>query len=150
MDDMGKESASMQGQKVKTMWDVLTSRCARWQLLALVIPCAGIQFCGINTDIYFYTFDIFGEAGVAEDKMHYLSSGIGTTDLITITLCDLYSWFPYVNIPIIFFVICIYGLGPSQRSYSTSSQRPKARARWRSWRTLTNSTTRTGTNTKKG
>ncbi|XP_070299788.1 solute carrier family 2, facilitated glucose transporter member 11-like isoform X2 [Salvelinus sp. IW2-2015] len=89
MDDMGKESASMQGQKVKTMWDVLTSRCARWQLLALVIPCAGIQFCGINTDIYFYTFDIFGEAGVAEDKMHYLSSGIGTTDLITITLCSL-------------------------------------------------------------
>eukprot|EP00063_Salmo_salar_P012992 XP_013987827.1 PREDICTED: solute carrier family 2, facilitated glucose transporter member 11-like [Salmo salar] len=88
MDDMGKERASMQGQKVKTMWDVLTSRCVKWQVRALVIPCAGIQFCG-NNAIYFYTFDIFREAGVAEDKMHYLSIGIGTTELITITLCSL-------------------------------------------------------------
>lgn len=48
MDEMGKERASMQGQKVKTMWDVLTSRCVKWQVRALVIPCAGIQFCGNN------------------------------------------------------------------------------------------------------
>uniref|UniRef100_A0A673XA66 Major facilitator superfamily (MFS) profile domain-containing protein n=1 Tax=Salmo trutta TaxID=8032 RepID=A0A673XA66_SALTR len=82
------EDDLMQGQKVKTMWDVLTSHCVRWQVLALVIPCAGIQFCG-NNAIYFYTFDIFREAGVAEDKMHYLSIGIGTTDLLTITLCSL-------------------------------------------------------------
>uniref|UniRef100_A0A8C7V6S1 Major facilitator superfamily (MFS) profile domain-containing protein n=1 Tax=Oncorhynchus mykiss TaxID=8022 RepID=A0A8C7V6S1_ONCMY len=121
MDEMGKERASMQGQNVKTIWDVLTSRCVRWQLLVLVIPCAGVQFCGFNA-IYFYAFDIFGEAGVAEDKMHYLSIGIGTTDLITITLYpiqffvsqqDLYSWVPYANIALIFSVICVYGLGPS-------------------------------------
>uniref|UniRef100_A0A4W5M775 Major facilitator superfamily (MFS) profile domain-containing protein n=1 Tax=Hucho hucho TaxID=62062 RepID=A0A4W5M775_9TELE len=140
MDDMGKERVHMQGQKVKNMWDVLTSHCVRWQVLILVIPCAGIQFCGNNAvSLYFYTFDIFREAGVAEDKLHYLSSGIGTTDLITIcsllidragrkmlmgygyqlmevsmpVLIDLYSWFLYVNITLIFSVICIYGLGPS-------------------------------------
>uniref|UniRef100_A0A8C7UNL5 Major facilitator superfamily (MFS) profile domain-containing protein n=1 Tax=Oncorhynchus mykiss TaxID=8022 RepID=A0A8C7UNL5_ONCMY len=93
MDEMGKERASMQGQNVKTIWDVLTSRCVRWQLLVLVIPCAGVQFCGFNA-IYFYAFDIFGEAGVAEDKMHYLSIGIGTTDLITITLSGIASILP--------------------------------------------------------
>ena len=48
MDDMEKERESMQGQKSKTVWDVLTSRCVRWQVLALVIPCACVQFCGIN------------------------------------------------------------------------------------------------------
>lgn len=48
MDDMQKERDSKQGEKAKTVKDVLTSRCVRWQLLTLIIPCAGIQFCGIN------------------------------------------------------------------------------------------------------
>uniref|UniRef100_A0A4W6D6C0 Solute carrier family 2, facilitated glucose transporter member 5 n=1 Tax=Lates calcarifer TaxID=8187 RepID=A0A4W6D6C0_LATCA len=117
-----------------------------WQLLTLAIPCAGVQFCGINA-LYFYAFDIFRESGVPEDQMHYLAIGIGATELITISLCsflidragrkklmgygyllmgvtmilltvtlsikDLNSWIPYVNIALIFCVICIYGLGPS-------------------------------------
>uniref|UniRef100_A0A674DN46 Solute carrier family 2 member 11a n=1 Tax=Salmo trutta TaxID=8032 RepID=A0A674DN46_SALTR len=128
MDDMEKERESM------------------WQVLALVIPCACVQFCGINA-IYFYAFNIFRESGVAEDKMHYLSIGIGATELISISLCsllidragrkilmgygylllgvimsilvsflsqqDLFSWVPYVNITLIFSVICVYGLRPS-------------------------------------
>ncbi|XP_020337833.1 solute carrier family 2, facilitated glucose transporter member 11 isoform X3 [Oncorhynchus kisutch] len=88
MDDMEKERESMQGQKSKTVWEVLTSRCVRWQVLALVIPCACVQFSGINA-IYFYAFDIFRESGVAEDNMHYLSIGIGATELISISLCSL-------------------------------------------------------------
>uniref|UniRef100_A0A3B5ASV1 Solute carrier family 2, facilitated glucose transporter member 5 n=1 Tax=Stegastes partitus TaxID=144197 RepID=A0A3B5ASV1_9TELE len=131
MDDMQKERETTQGEKAKTVKDVLTSRCVRWQLLTLAIPCAGVQFCGINA-LYFYAFDIFRESGVPEDQMHYLAIGIGATELITITLhtlllavlCrmninaslslqDLNSWIPYVNIGLIFCVICIYGLGPS-------------------------------------
>ncbi|XP_076599487.1 solute carrier family 2, facilitated glucose transporter member 11-like [Chaetodon auriga] len=146
LDDMQKERESMQGEKAKTVKDVLTSRCVRWQLLTLVIPCAGVQFCGINA-LYFYAFDIFRESGVPEDQMHYLSIGLGTTELLTVALCsflidragrkklmgygylfmgvtmsvltvtlsfkDVNSWIPYVNIALIFCVICIYGLGPS-------------------------------------
>ncbi|KAG7272938.1 hypothetical protein CRUP_020181 [Coryphaenoides rupestris] len=82
------ELESMQGEKAKTVMDVLRSRCVRWQLLALAIPCAGVQFCG-NNALYFYAFDIFREAGVAEDKMHYLSIGIGATEFVTISLCSL-------------------------------------------------------------
>ncbi|XP_056465502.1 solute carrier family 2, facilitated glucose transporter member 11-like [Gadus chalcogrammus] len=145
-DDMRSERESVQGEKAKTVLDVLRSRCVRWQLLAMAIPCAGVQFCG-NNALYFYAFDIFREAGVAEDKMHYLSIGIGATEFVTISLCslvieragrkklmgygyllmgvtmsvlivtlsvkDLYPWIPYVNISLIFTVICIYGLGPS-------------------------------------
>lgn len=37
--------------------------------------------------LYFYAFDIFRESGVPEDQMHYLSIGIGATELITVTLC---------------------------------------------------------------
>ncbi|XP_069546709.1 solute carrier family 2, facilitated glucose transporter member 11-like [Brachyistius frenatus] len=146
LDDMQKERESSQGEKAKTVKDVLTSRCVRWQLLTLAIPCAGVQFCGINA-LYFYAFDIFRESGVPETQMHYLAIGIGATELITITLCsflidragrkklmgygyllmgvtmclltvmlsikDLNAWIPYVNIGLIFCVICIYGLGPS-------------------------------------
>nr|XP_046239565.1 solute carrier family 2, facilitated glucose transporter member 11-like [Scatophagus argus] len=146
LDDMQKERESAQGEKAKTVKDVLTSRCVRWQLLTLAIPCAGVQFCGINA-LYFYAFDIFRESGVPEDQMHYLSIGIGATELITVTLCSFFidragrkklmgygyllmgvtmsvltvtlsikhlnSWIPYVNIALIFCVICLYGLGPS-------------------------------------
>ncbi|KAM3877709.1 solute carrier family 2, facilitated glucose transporter member 11-like [Diretmus argenteus] len=146
LDDMHRERENAKGEKAKTVMDVLRSRCVRWQLLALVIPCAGVQLCGINA-LYFYAFDIFREAGVAENKMHYLSIGLGATELTTVAICslmidragrkmlmgygyllmgitmsvltvmlsikDLYSWIPYVNIGLIFFVICIYGLGPS-------------------------------------
>ncbi|KAM7402194.1 hypothetical protein PAMP_017458 [Pampus punctatissimus] len=146
LEDMQKERESTKGEKAKTVKDVLSSRCVRWQLLTLAIPCAGVQFCGINA-LYFYAFDIFHESGVPEDQMHYLAIGIGATELITITLCsflidragrkklmgygyllmgvtmslltvmlsikDLNPWIPYVNIALIFCVICIYGLGPS-------------------------------------
>ncbi|CAI5687340.1 unnamed protein product [Oreochromis niloticus] len=112
LNDMQLERERSQGEKAKTVKDVLTSSCVRWQLLTLAIPCAGVQFCGINA-LYFYAFDIFRESGVPEDKMHYLAIGIGATELIAIMLCDLNSWIPYVNITLIFCVICIYGLGPS-------------------------------------
>ncbi|KAL3978463.1 peroxin-13 [Sarotherodon galilaeus] len=145
LNDMQLERERSQGEKAKTVKDVLTSSCVRWQLLTLAIPCAGVQFCGINA-LYFYAFDIFRESGVPEDKMHYLAIGIGATELIAIMLCsflidradrkklmgygyllmgitmcvltlmlsikDLNSWIPYVNIALIFCVICIYGLGP--------------------------------------
>uniref|UniRef100_A0A665VJL4 Solute carrier family 2, facilitated glucose transporter member 5 n=2 Tax=Echeneis naucrates TaxID=173247 RepID=A0A665VJL4_ECHNA len=146
LQDMQKERASSQGEKLKTVKDVLGSRCVRWQLLTLAIPCAGVQFCGINA-LYFYAFDIFHESGVPADQMHYFAIGLGATELITVTLCsflidhsgrkklmaygyflmgvimsiltvmlsikDLNSWIPYVNIALIFCVIGIYGLGPS-------------------------------------
>ncbi|XP_053723771.1 solute carrier family 2, facilitated glucose transporter member 11-like [Synchiropus splendidus] len=87
LDDMKKERDSSQGEKAKTVKDVLTSRCVRWQLLTLAIPCAGVQFCGINA-LYFYAFDIFRESGVPQDQMHYYAMGIGGTELVTITLCS--------------------------------------------------------------
>lgn len=146
LDDMKKELEGARGQKAKTVKDVLTSRCVRWQLLTLAIPCAGVQFCGINA-LYFYAYDIFRESGVPESQMNYLAIGIGATELITISLCSflidragrkklmgygyllmgiamsvltvmlsikhLHPVIPYVNIGLIFCVICIYGLGPS-------------------------------------
>ena len=48
LEDLSKEKESGLGQKSKTVKDVLCSQTVRWQLLALAIPCAGVQFCGIN------------------------------------------------------------------------------------------------------
>ncbi|KAK7916592.1 hypothetical protein WMY93_012353 [Mugilogobius chulae] len=79
LDDMQKERESAQGQKAKTVKDVATAH--------LGIPCAGIQFCGINA-LYFYVFDIFRESGVPESQMQYLAIGVGATELIAISLCS--------------------------------------------------------------
>ncbi|XP_036382178.1 solute carrier family 2, facilitated glucose transporter member 11-like [Megalops cyprinoides] len=146
LEDMSKERDATHGQKAKTVCDVLRSRSVRWQLLALVIPCAGVQLCG-STALYFYAFDIFCQAGVPKDQMHYLTIGLGATEFLAISLCsllidragrkklmgigyilmgiimsvltislyfkDYYLWVPYLNISLIFFVICIYGVGPA-------------------------------------
>lgn len=112
VDDMQRERESMLGER-KTLKDVLRSPCVRWQLLTLCIPCAGLQFCGINAvcsaprtlsplpphrerftwqcfcfcaQLYFYIFDIFRDSGVPEGQMSYLSIGVGATELIAVSL----------------------------------------------------------------
>ncbi|XP_037535712.1 solute carrier family 2, facilitated glucose transporter member 11-like [Nematolebias whitei] len=151
LDDMQRELESTHGEKARTVKDLLTSRCVRWQLLTLTIPCAGSQFCGINA-LCFYAFDIFRESGVPDSQLQYWAIGIGATELITTTLCsflidragrkklmgygyllmgvtmcvltvtlsmkDRNPQIPYVNIALIFFVICIFGLGPSGVSFA--------------------------------
>ncbi|XP_058850627.1 solute carrier family 2, facilitated glucose transporter member 11-like, partial [Acipenser ruthenus] len=87
LEDMAKERDKMKGQKAKTVLGVLRNRSVRWQMLTLVFPCAGVQLCGINA-IYFYAFDIFSAAGIPEEQMHYMSLGIGLTELISIILCS--------------------------------------------------------------
>lgn len=47
LEDMLAERESTQGEVAKTVKEALTSRSVRWQVLTLVFPCAGVQFCGI-------------------------------------------------------------------------------------------------------
>lgn len=54
LDDMQRELESTQGEKARTVKDLLTSRCVRWQLLTIAIPCAGSQFGGINAVCSFH------------------------------------------------------------------------------------------------
>ncbi|XP_068598177.1 solute carrier family 2, facilitated glucose transporter member 11-like [Brachionichthys hirsutus] len=83
LDEMKKERESAQGEEGKTLKDVFTSQCVRWQMLTLAIPCALLNFCGINA-LFFYAFDIFHSSGVPEEQMHYLLIGFGVTELISI------------------------------------------------------------------
>ncbi|XP_062402158.1 solute carrier family 2, facilitated glucose transporter member 5-like isoform X1 [Sardina pilchardus] len=87
LEDMRKERESARVTQTKTMLDVLRDRSVRWQLMAMLIPSSGLQFCGINA-IYFYAFDIFREAGVPQEKMHYLALGIGAAEVVTVSACS--------------------------------------------------------------
>lgn len=48
LEDMMAERKSTQGKAAKTVKEALTSRSVRWQILTLVFPCAGVQFCGVT------------------------------------------------------------------------------------------------------
>lgn len=48
LEDMMAERKSTQGKAAKTVKETLTSRSVRWQILTLVFPCAGVQFCGVT------------------------------------------------------------------------------------------------------
>uniref|UniRef100_A0A3Q2YLL5 Solute carrier family 2, facilitated glucose transporter member 5 n=1 Tax=Hippocampus comes TaxID=109280 RepID=A0A3Q2YLL5_HIPCM len=87
LEDMQKERQSTQGEKAKTVKDILTCRCVRWQLLTLVLTCSGNQFSGYNA-LYFYAFDIFSESGAPEELRQYLTIGIGAMEFIAVMLCS--------------------------------------------------------------
>ncbi|XP_068184117.1 solute carrier family 2, facilitated glucose transporter member 11-like [Antennarius striatus] len=89
LEDMRKDKENTQGQTCRSVKELLTFQCVRWQLLVLIIPLCANQLCGFNA-LYFYAFDIFHESGVPEDQIHYFSIGIGVTELITVTLSLLY------------------------------------------------------------
>ncbi|XP_048111691.1 solute carrier family 2, facilitated glucose transporter member 7-like [Alosa alosa] len=48
LEDMRKERESAQVTQTKTMLDGLRDRSVRWQLMAMLIPSSGPNFCGIN------------------------------------------------------------------------------------------------------
>ncbi|XP_068598178.1 solute carrier family 2, facilitated glucose transporter member 11-like [Brachionichthys hirsutus] len=85
LEDMQKEKESKEREEIKTIKDVLTSQCVRWQLMTLILPCSLVNFCGI-TALYFYAFDIFRTSGVPEGLIHYLTIGIGMTELISVII----------------------------------------------------------------
>ncbi|NXW80471.1 GTR9 protein, partial [Hirundo rustica] len=86
VDDMMSEQKAIRGEKAKSVWDLLRDRAVRWQLISLFLVISCMQLIGVNV-VYFYAYSIFTKAGIPPAQIHYVSLGVGTTEILSTVLC---------------------------------------------------------------
>ncbi|NXQ65433.1 GTR9 protein, partial [Quiscalus mexicanus] len=86
INDMVSEQRAIGGEKAKSVWDLLRDRAVRWQLITLLLVVSCIQLLGANV-VYSYAYSIFTKAGIPPAQTHYVSLGIGTTEILSTVLC---------------------------------------------------------------
>nr|XP_033810932.1 solute carrier family 2, facilitated glucose transporter member 11-like [Geotrypetes seraphini] len=86
MDEMLAEKTAINGEKAKSVMELVCHRAVRRQFLILLLVYGCLQLAGISV-VYFYTYDIFFSAGIPSDQIRYVSLGLGITEIFTIALC---------------------------------------------------------------
>ncbi|GCC34941.1 hypothetical protein chiPu_0013418 [Chiloscyllium punctatum] len=80
--DMEAEQAAAKGERAKTARELFQDRSVRWQLITNIMLTVAMQLCGINA-IYFYSSEVFQEAGIPDWTIPYVVLGAGATLLMT-------------------------------------------------------------------
>ncbi|NXP34617.1 GTR9 protein, partial [Leiothrix lutea] len=86
INDMLSEQKAIGGEKAKSVGDLLRDRAVRWQLISLFLVISCMQLIGVNV-VYFYAYNIFTKAGIPPAQIHYVSLGVGTTEILSTVLC---------------------------------------------------------------
>ncbi|XP_030316507.1 solute carrier family 2, facilitated glucose transporter member 11 [Calypte anna] len=86
IDDMVAEQEAIRGEKTKSLCDLFRDKGVRWQLITLFLVCSCMQLLGVNM-VYFYAYNVFIEAGIPLAQTHYVSLGIGITEILSTILC---------------------------------------------------------------
>ncbi|NWR83469.1 GTR9 protein, partial [Furnarius figulus] len=87
IDDMMSEQEAIRGEKAKSVCDLLRDRAVRWQLITLFLLVSCTQLIGANV-VYFYAYNVFTKAGIPPDQTHYVSLGLGSTEILSTVLCS--------------------------------------------------------------
>ncbi|NXY20827.1 GTR9 protein, partial [Atrichornis clamosus] len=140
IDDMMSEQEAIRGEKAKSVCDLLRDRAVRWQLITLFLLVSCMQLIGANV-VYFYAYNVFTKAGIPPNQTHYVSLGVGITEILSTVLClagrktllwknytvmalalglltvtlslqDSFFWVPYCSVALVFIFIMSFGIGP--------------------------------------
>uniref|UniRef100_A0AAQ4PR25 Solute carrier family 2 member 15b n=1 Tax=Gasterosteus aculeatus aculeatus TaxID=481459 RepID=A0AAQ4PR25_GASAC len=82
VDEMQEEQRSLSSVQTVSVWGLLRDRCVRWQVITIVVVNIGMQLSGIDA-IWFYTNDIFKNAGIPEPHIQYTTVGTGAIEVIS-------------------------------------------------------------------
>ncbi|NXE81246.1 GTR9 protein, partial [Cochlearius cochlearius] len=86
IDDMMAEQEAIRGEKTKSICDLFRDKDVRWQLITLFLVSSCMQLIGVNV-VYFYAYNVFIKAGIPPAQIHYVSLGVGITEILTTVLC---------------------------------------------------------------
>ncbi|XP_061914880.1 solute carrier family 2 member 15a [Entelurus aequoreus] len=81
IEEMQEEQRSLSSVKTLSVWNLLHDRTVRWQVLSVMVINIGMQLSGIDA-IWFYTNDIFENAGIPEVEIPYTTAGTGVIEII--------------------------------------------------------------------
>ncbi|CAL1601938.1 unnamed protein product [Knipowitschia caucasica] len=82
VEEMQEEQRSLTSSETVTVWGLLKDRCVRWQVITIIVVNIGMQLSGIDA-IWFYTNDIFKDAGIPEPHIQYTTVGTGAIEVIS-------------------------------------------------------------------
>ncbi|XP_036619642.1 solute carrier family 2, facilitated glucose transporter member 9 isoform X2 [Trichosurus vulpecula] len=75
------ESRVQRNIHLVSVWELLTRRSARWQIITVIITMACYQLCGLNA-IWFYTNNIFSTAGISTERIPYITLSTGGIEIL--------------------------------------------------------------------
>ncbi|KAL1265661.1 hypothetical protein QQF64_003688 [Cirrhinus molitorella] len=87
--EMLAEQAVIGKEHNKSLLDLLREKNLRWQVLSILVINGCIQFSGVSAFSVF-SFNIFLEAGIPEDKIRYVTLGIGASEVLISITCSLF------------------------------------------------------------
>ncbi|XP_049900468.1 solute carrier family 2 member 15b [Epinephelus moara] len=82
VDEMQEEQRSLSSIQTISVRGLLMDHCVRWQVITIVVVNIGMQLSGIDA-IWFYTNDIFKNAGIPEPYIQYTTVGTGAIEVIS-------------------------------------------------------------------
>ncbi|XP_034095150.1 solute carrier family 2 member 15b [Gymnodraco acuticeps] len=82
VDEMQEEQRSLSSIHTISVWGLLRDRCVRWQVITIMVLNIGMQLSGIDA-IWFYTNDIFRDAGIPDLNIPYVTVGTGAIEVIS-------------------------------------------------------------------
>ncbi|XP_037530204.1 solute carrier family 2, facilitated glucose transporter member 9-like [Nematolebias whitei] len=81
IEEMQEEQRSLCSVETLSVWKLLLDDSVRWQVLSVVVINIGMQLSGIDA-IWFYTNDIFENAGIPAPEIQYTTAGTGVIEII--------------------------------------------------------------------
>uniref|UniRef100_A0A3B5LSN7 Solute carrier family 2, facilitated glucose transporter member 5 n=1 Tax=Xiphophorus couchianus TaxID=32473 RepID=A0A3B5LSN7_9TELE len=81
IEEMQEEQRSLSSVEMLSVWSLLLDDSVRWQVLSVVVINIGMQLSGIDA-IWFYTNDIFKNAGIPVPEIQYTTAGTGVIEII--------------------------------------------------------------------
>uniref|UniRef100_A0AAQ5ZPN7 Solute carrier family 2 member 15b n=1 Tax=Amphiprion ocellaris TaxID=80972 RepID=A0AAQ5ZPN7_AMPOC len=82
VEEMQEEQRSLSSIQTLSVRNLLMDRCVRWQVITIAVVNIGMQLSGIDA-IWFYTNDIFKNAGIPEPHIQYTTVGTGAIEVIS-------------------------------------------------------------------
>ncbi|XP_028264390.1 solute carrier family 2 member 15b [Parambassis ranga] len=82
VEEMQEEQRSLSSVQTLTVRGLLMDRCVRWQVITIIVVNIGMQLSGIDA-IWFYTNDIFKNAGIPDPYIQYTTVGTGAIEVIS-------------------------------------------------------------------
>ncbi|KAM9809098.1 solute carrier family 2 member 15a isoform X2 [Syngnathus typhle] len=81
IEEMQEEQRSLSSVETLSVWNLLLDETVRWQVLSVAVVNVGMQLSGIDA-IWFYTNDIFENAGIPTPEIPYTTAGTGVIEII--------------------------------------------------------------------
>ncbi|KAM4707283.1 solute carrier family 2, facilitated glucose transporter member 11-like [Discoglossus pictus] len=88
IDEMIREQTAIKKGRNMSVLELLRDPSQRCQLFVMIGMILGLQLSGANA-IYFYSFDVFKEAGFPQNQIPYVSLGVGAFEFVSAMICSL-------------------------------------------------------------